>query len=113
MTKARGNPQGKRRGNGDDGEVGPSANETVRGELERVRAHYGLDPATGSPRYLAGAWTSPTGETEENEAEFVDAMADCVSAGVPLAAAVASWSSGALARVDDEIDDAGEPGRAG
>ena len=108
MTKSR----GKRKGEGDDGAVGPSVTETVRSELERVRAHFGLDPATGSARYLAGAWSSPTGEVEENEAEFVDAMADCVSAGVPLAAAVASWSSGNLAEDvldDDEPADAARP----
>ena len=108
MSKAR----GKRRGDGGESGLATTTVQTVRSELERVRAHFGLDPAAGSPRYLAGAWTAPTGEVEENEAEFVDAMADCVSAGLPLGAAVASWSSGTLAHVDDTLDDdAGEAAR--
>jgi hypothetical protein len=105
------NARGKRRGDVGESELRTTTIETVRSELERVRAHFGLDPAAGSPRYLAGAWTAPTGSIEENEAEFVDAMADCVSAGLPLGAAVASWSSGTLAHVDDVDDDAGEARR--
>jgi hypothetical protein len=75
--------------------------ETARSELARVRARFGIDPAIPTPM-LAGAWTSPTGSVEEDEAEFVDALVDCLSAGMPLNAAVASWASGALARGEDE-----------
>ena len=95
----------KQRQNAGESELATTTIETVRGELERVRAHFGLDPALESPRYLAGAWIAPSGAVEENEAEFVDAMADCVSAGLPLGAAVASWSSGFLAHVDEDLDD--------
>jgi hypothetical protein len=75
--------------------------ETARSELAKVRARFGIDPAIPTPM-LAGAWTSPTGSVEEDEAEFVDALVDCLSAGMPLNAAVASWASGALARGEDE-----------
>jgi hypothetical protein len=103
------NERGKRREDVGESELATTTIETVRAELERVRAHFGVDPALESPHYLAGAWTSPSGAVEENEAEFVDAMADCVSVGLPLDAAVAFWSSGFLAHVDDDIeDDAGE-----
>jgi hypothetical protein len=78
--------------------------ESVQAELARVRARFGLDPAIPS-RLLAGAWISPYGGVEEDEAEFVDALADCVSAGLSLDAAVASWASGGLASDDDEDDE--------
>jgi hypothetical protein len=87
--------------------VEPSGGETARVELARVRARFGVDPEI--PRQLfAGAWTSPSGATEEDEAEFVDAMADCMSAGLPLGAAIMFWASGALAGSDE--DDQGSDG---
>jgi hypothetical protein len=70
-----------------------------------VRARFGLDPEV-PVSFLARAWTSPTGAVEEDEAEFVDAVADCVSVGLPIGAAVVSWASGGLAREDDGDDDA-------
>jgi hypothetical protein len=75
--------------------------ESARTELARVRARFAIDPAIPTPM-LAGAWTSPTGSVEGDEAEFVDALVDCLSAGMPLNAAAASWASGALARGEDD-----------
>jgi len=74
-------------------------------EVAHVRARFAVDPST--PARLADAWTAPTGTTEEDEAEFVDAMADCLSVGLPLEAAVASWRSGTLevSSESDEDDD--------
>ena len=95
-----------RRGPADDDE-GDLEAELLRAELARIRARFGLDPAAPLP-LLARAWTSPTGAVEEDEAEFVDALADCVSVGLPLTAAVVSWVSGDLAREDDRDEDAVE-----
>ena len=81
-----------------------TAVETVRLELARVRARFGVDPTPPS-HLFADAWRSPSGVVEEDEAEFVDALADCVSVGLPLGAAVACWASGELARGDDEVED--------
>ena len=67
----------------------------------RVRARFGVDPEIPS-QLFAGAWTAPSGAVEEDEAEFVDAMADCMSAGLPLGAAIMFWASGALARGEDD-----------
>ena len=78
----------------------PTGVETARVELARVRARFGVEPEIPS-QLFAGAWTSPSGATEEDEAEFVDAMADCMSAGLPLGAAIMFWASGALAGGDE------------
>jgi hypothetical protein len=75
----------------------------LRAQLVRVRARFGVDEAT-SIGTLPEPWTSPSGAVEEDEAEFADALADCLSVGLPLNAAVASWASGELAR-DGEEDD--------
>lgn len=83
----------------------PTGVETARVELARVRSRFGVDPEIPS-QLFAGAWTSPSGATEEDEAEFVDAMADCMSAGLPLGAAITFWASGALAGGED--DDQGD-----
>ena len=79
----------------------PTEVGTARTELARVRARFGLDPAN-PPLLSARAWTSPTDAVEEDEAEFVDALADCLSAGLSLGAAVETWASGALARGDSD-----------
>jgi hypothetical protein len=78
----------------------------VGDEVAHVRARFGVDPST--PSRLADAWTAPTGPIEEDESEFLDAVADCVSVGLPVDAAVASWRSGTLEveSDDDEDDDA-------
>jgi hypothetical protein len=93
------------RGADDDGLATEA--ETLRSELARVRARFGLDPDV-PVSVLAHAWTPPVGSVEDDEAEFVDAVADCVSVGLPLTAAVASWASGVLAREDESDDDPGE-----
>jgi hypothetical protein len=72
-------------------------------EVAHVRARFGVDPAT--PTKLADAWTSPTGAVEEDESEFLDAVADCLSVGVPMEAAVASWRSGSLEVKPEDEDD--------
>jgi microcystin degradation protein MlrC len=68
-----------------------------------VRARFAVDP--GMPARLANAWTAPTGTVEEDESEFVDAVADCLSVGLPLDAAVASWRSGAMVVDSDDEDE--------
>lgn len=97
MTKSKG-------GGRSESELEPTGVESARLELARVRARFGLDPEIPS-QLLARAWTSPSGAVEEDEAEFIDALADCLSAGLPLGGAVAFWASGALA--GDEKDDQG------
>ena len=91
-----------------------TAVETMRLELARVRARFGVDPTPPS-HLFEGAWTSPSGVVEEDEAEFVDALADCMSVGLSLGAAVAFWASGDLARTDGDVqgddDDGGYGGQ--
>jgi hypothetical protein len=84
------------------------ASERLVKELARVRAKFAMDPADPSER-LAEAWTSPTAAMEEDEAEFVDALADCLGAGLPLEAALSCWDSGELAYEEDGDDDEGPP----
>src|SRR5882724_651704 len=79
---------------GRDGLTVGSGFGSVFDEVAHVRARFAVDPST--PARLADAWTAPTGTTEEDEAEFVDAMADCLSVGLPLEAALASWRSGTV-----------------
>jgi hypothetical protein len=92
---------------GGGGGLEPSGIERVRAQLARVRARFGIDPAIPSP-LLAGAWSFPDGAVEEDVAEFADALVDCLSAGMPLDAAVASWASGALARDDQDDQEVGD-----
>jgi hypothetical protein len=94
---------GRDRGRWESGEI---AVGLAGEEVAHVRARFAVDPST--PARLADAWTAPTGNTEEVESEFVDAVADCLSVGLPLDAAVASWRSGTLevsSESDDEEDD--------
>lgn len=72
-------------------------------EVAHVRARFAVDPST--PSRLDDAWTSPTGTMEEDESEFLDAVADCLSVGLPMDAAVASWRSGLLEQRDDDAED--------
>jgi hypothetical protein len=90
-----------------DDDEGDGGAETLRAELARVRARFALEPDVPIA-FLSRAWISPSGAVEEDEAEFVDAVADCVSVGLPLRAAVISWASGGLAREDDRDDDGAE-----
>jgi hypothetical protein len=88
-----------------------AAERTVAGEeVAHVRARFGVDPST--PSKLGDAWTAPTGAMEEDEAEFLDAVADCLSVGLPVEAAVASWRTGGLEvegkkEPDDDDEDTG------
>jgi hypothetical protein len=84
-----------------------SAAASVGDEVAHVRARFGVDPST--PSRLADAWTAPTGPIEEDESEFLDAVADCVSVGLPVDAAVASWRSGTLEVSTDDEDDEDAP----
>ena len=90
---------------GGEGAVG----ESVGVEVAHARARFAVDPAT--PTRLADAWTAPTGATEEDESELIDAVADCLSVGLPMDAAVASWRSGslqvasALDALEDQLDE--------
>jgi hypothetical protein len=91
--------KGRDRGR-DSGEIaGGLAGE----EVAHVRARFAVDPST--PARLADAWIAPTGNTEEVESEFVDAVADCLSVGLPLDAAVASWRSGTLEVSSEDEED--------
>lgn len=78
-----------------------SPEASLRVQLARVRARFGVDPAIPSP-VLDEPWTSPCGTVEADEAEFADALADCLSVGLPINAALASWMSGGLASDDEE-----------
>jgi hypothetical protein len=73
-----------------------------------ARARFAVDPST--PARLADAWAAPAGATEEDESELIDAVADCLSVGLPLDAAVASWRSGALQVSDRDEDDEEDTG---
>jgi hypothetical protein len=94
-------------GRGQNGSVDPvESGGSVGEEVAHVRARFAVDPST--PARLADAWTAPTGATEEDESELIDAVADCLSVGLPLDAAVASWRSGSLqvsGQTDEEEDD--------
>ena len=96
------------------GESGGSVGE----EVAYARARFAVDPST--PTRLSDAWIAPTGTTEEDESELIDAVADCLSVGLPLDAAVASWRSGSLqvseqddAEEDDDTDVYGEDDETG
>lgn len=84
------------------------AAERLVKELARVRARFAVDPADARD-LLAEAWMSPTAPREEDEAEFVDAVADCLGAGLPLEAALSCWDSGELAYEQDGDDDEAAP----
>jgi hypothetical protein len=91
---------------------------SVGDEVAHVRARFGVDPST--PSRLADAWTAPVAPIEEDESEFLDAVADCVSVGLPVDAAVASWRSGTLEvatddqeNEDDEDTDVYDPHKPG
>jgi hypothetical protein len=89
-------------GNGGEGsEIGPA--EHLARQLARVRSKFGMDPAA-TRRSFKDAWLSPT-VLEEDEAEFIDAVADCLGAGLPLEAALTCWDTGELALAADEEED--------
>ena len=77
--------------------------EHLTRDFARVRARFGMDPAL-APRSLDAAWTTDV-IAEEDEAEFVDTLADCVGAGLPLESALTSWDTGTLVADDGDEDD--------
>ncbi len=83
------------------------ATERLTIELARLRAKFGADPAIAGAS-LDDAWMSPTAAMEEDEAEFIDAVADCLGVGLSLDAALTCWDSGGLFYDDGEADDADE-----
>lgn len=85
--------------------------EHLTRDLARVRAKFGVDPALAG-RSLAAAWKSET-PLEEDEAEFVDAVADCLVVGLSLDDALNCWDDGGLAyQAGDEGGSAdGDPDR--
>ena len=78
---------------GDRAPPGDPAEHLTR-DLARVRAKFGLDPVLAG-RSLATAWRSETA-LEEDEAEFVDTVADCLGAGLSLDDALNCWDTGDL-----------------
>ncbi|HVZ71530.1 MAG TPA: hypothetical protein VHJ20_04070 [Polyangia bacterium] len=92
------------RGEGrEDARWSMAARSAAGEEVAHLRARFGVDPAT--PATLATAWQAPTGATEEDESEFVDAVADCLSVGLPMEAAVTSWREGSLETERESDDD--------
>jgi len=81
------------------------ATERLTIELARLRAKFGADPAIAGTS-LDEAWMSPTAAMEEDEAEFIDAVADCLGVGLSLDAALNCWDSGGLFYDDGDADDA-------
>jgi hypothetical protein len=77
------------------------AAERLTIELARLRAKFGADPAIARAS-LDDAWMSPTAAMEEDEAEFIDAVADCLGVGLSLDAALTCWDSGGLFYDEDE-----------
>ncbi len=86
------------------------ATERLTIELARLRAKFGADPAIAGAS-LDDAWMSPTAAMEEDEAEFIDAVADCLGVGLSLDAALTCWDSGGLFYDDGNGDD-GDDGQS-
>lgn len=77
--------------------------EHLTRDFARVRARFGMDHALAA-RSLDAAWSTDV-IVEEDEAEFVDTLADCVGAGLPLESALTSWDTGTLVAEDSDEDD--------
>jgi len=77
--------------------------EHLSRDFARVRARFGMDHALAR-RTLDAAWTTDV-IAEEDEAEFVDTLADCMGAGLSLESALTSWDTGTLAADDGEDED--------
>ena len=84
---------------GEREQIGAAAEHLSR-DFARVRARLAVDPALVG-RSLAAAWT--TDVMEEDEAEFVDTLADCMGAGLSLETALTGWDIGTL--VTEPIQD--------
>jgi hypothetical protein len=87
---------GKRRGDrGQGADDGIHPAEHLQQDFAKVRAKVAIDPVLAS-RSFAAAWTTDVME-DEDEAEFVDAVADCLGAGFSLESALTGWDNGTLA----------------
>jgi len=87
---------GRRRAEGGiDGDDGVDAAEHLQQDFAKVRAKVAMDPVVAS-RSFSAAWTTDVIE-EEDEAEFIDAVADCLGAGFSLESALTGWDNGTLA----------------
>jgi hypothetical protein len=82
--------------------------ERLAEELARLRARSAVDPAVAR-RSLAPAWIGPAAGVEDDEAEFLDAMADCLGAGLSLDKALACWHAGDLAYDPGDAEESDEP----
>jgi hypothetical protein len=82
-----------------------AAAERLVKQLAQVRSKFAMDPVQDAQQALDDAWISPSAVREEDEAEYVDAVADCLGAGLPLEAALSCWDSGELAYESDDDDD--------
>jgi hypothetical protein len=98
--RARAKATGGKGGSDTDDPV-PDVREHLTRDLARVRAKFGMDPPPGSPS-LTKAWMSDA-PVEEDEAEFVDSLADCLGAGLSLQDALTCWDTGDLASDESEI----------
>jgi hypothetical protein len=105
VQNGNGRGKGKAGGASSDAEAVMDTAEHLTRDLARVRAKFGMDPAL-APRSLAAAWQSET-LLEEDEAEFVDTVADCLGAGLSLEDALNCWDTGDLA-YDAEDQAAGD-----
>jgi hypothetical protein len=88
--------------------IGVSERLTI--ELARLRAKFGTDPASADASFDE-AWMSPTAAMEEDEAEFIDAVADCLGVGLSLDAALSCWDAGGLSYDDAAAQDGHEDGQ--
>lgn len=79
---------------GAGGDEAISEAEHLKRDFARVRANVAKDSVV-EPGSLSTAWT--TDVMEEDEAEFVDAVADCLGAGFSLESALTGWDAGTLA----------------
>jgi hypothetical protein len=95
-------------GGGVDEKPPIDAAEHLAMELARLRAKFGVDPAVERTSF-EDAWRMPAAGTEEDEAEFIDAVADCLSVGLSLDAALACWDAGG-ASSDDASEEDGDDG---
>ena len=79
--------------------VGPQEGVDLERVLDEL-GKFGMDPPPGSPS-LTKAWMSDA-PVEEDEAEFVDTLADCLGAGLSLQDALTCWETGDLASDDSQ-----------
>jgi hypothetical protein len=103
---AKGDGPGTER-DGPPGEPQIAAAERLTIELARLRAKFGTDPAVPRASF-DDAWMSPTAAMEEDEAEFIDAVADCLGVGLSLDAALTCWDTGGLFYDDSDAEDSSE-----